>query len=94
MPVVSLSQSCELLADRSLCRPSGAPKPPGCGLQIRPRAPHSLHVQVCLENTSLGERDSQNVFEIVTIVKGDGTVTVTYSYGLEVKSKVESNPRA
>jgi len=28
-------QSCELLADRSLCRPSGAPEPPGSGVQIR-----------------------------------------------------------
>jgi hypothetical protein len=35
-------QSSELLADRSLCRPSGAPEPPECGLQIRPRVPHSL----------------------------------------------------
>jgi hypothetical protein len=35
-------QSSELLADRSFCRPSGAPKPPGSGLQIRSRAPPLL----------------------------------------------------
>jgi hypothetical protein len=69
LPVVSLSKSCELLADRSFCRPSGAPEPPGSGLQIRARAPHSLHFQVCLENTSVGERDSGNVTVLVTIVK-------------------------
>ena len=29
------------------------PKPPECGVQIRPREPHSPRIQVCLENTSL-----------------------------------------
>jgi len=41
-------QSSELLADRSFCRPSSAPEPPGCGLQIRPRAPPLLRFQACL----------------------------------------------
>jgi hypothetical protein len=34
------------------------PKPPGSGLQIRPRAPHPLHLTACLRKASLGERDS------------------------------------
>jgi hypothetical protein len=42
LPRLGPIQCCELLADRSLCRPSGAPEPPGCGVQIRPRAPPSL----------------------------------------------------
>jgi hypothetical protein len=29
------------------------PKPPECGVQIRPREPHSPRIQVCLENPSL-----------------------------------------
>src|SRR5580704_13719393 len=33
------------------------PKPPGSGLQIRPRAPHPLHLTACLRKASLGERD-------------------------------------
>jgi hypothetical protein len=33
------------------------PKPPGSGRQIRPRAPHSLHLSVCLRKASLSERD-------------------------------------
>ena len=35
-------QLSELLAVRSSCRTSGTPEPPGCGLQIRPRAPPLL----------------------------------------------------
>jgi hypothetical protein len=31
--------------------------PPGSGLQIRPRAPHPLHLSACLRKVSLGERD-------------------------------------
>jgi len=34
------------------------PKPPGSGLQIRPRAPHPLHLTACLRKASLGERDA------------------------------------
>ena len=33
------------------------PKPPESGLQIRPRAPHPLHLTACLRKASLGERD-------------------------------------
>jgi len=41
------------------------PGPPGNGLQIRPREPHSLRGQVCLENTTLRERDSLGIFTLV-----------------------------
>src|SRR6202051_2839056 len=45
------------------------PKPPGSGLQIRPRAPHPLHLTVCLRKASLGERDFYGVTYAETIVK-------------------------
>jgi hypothetical protein len=32
------------------------PKPPGSGLQIRPRAPHLLHLSVCLRKASLSKQ--------------------------------------
>jgi hypothetical protein len=32
------------------------PKPPGSGLQIRPRAPHLLHLSACLRKASLVSR--------------------------------------
>src|SRR5579864_3132749 len=34
----------ELLADRSIVPAERGPKPPGCGLRNRARAPHSLHL--------------------------------------------------
>ena len=37
-------------------------------MQIRPQAPHTLHVQVCLENTSQRERDVPYVIETETSV--------------------------
>src|SRR5580700_119077 len=43
---------------RPVIVPAGrCPKPPGSGLQIRPRAPHPLHLTVCLRGASLGEQD-------------------------------------
>ena len=55
---------------------------PVCGVQIRAEAPLPLHVQVCLENTSVTERDSLNgnLTETVTIV--NGTVTPFVMAGL------------
>ncbi len=49
-----LSQSSEL-PRRPVIVPAGrlTPEPPGNGLQIRPRAPHSLHGPVCLRALSL-----------------------------------------
>jgi hypothetical protein len=51
-------------------------------LQIRPQAPHTLHVQECLENTSQRERDNSYVIELVTFVTSrfrdrDGPFCVT-----------------
>ena len=37
-------ESTELLGDRSSCRPSGGPEPPGNGLRDRAQAPHSLRI--------------------------------------------------
>jgi hypothetical protein len=34
------------------------PKPPGNGLQIRPREPHPLHLSACLRKASFEERVS------------------------------------
>ena len=45
------------------------PKPPGSGLQIRPRAPHPLHLTACLRWASLGERDFRYVTKVATNVK-------------------------
>jgi hypothetical protein len=39
-----------------------SPKPPGARHNPRPQAPHSLHDQVCLEITSLIERDEKRLF--------------------------------
>ena len=54
----SPGQCSKLLADRSSCRPGGAPKPPGSGLRIRAQAPHSLRNQDRLMSAPRGERDS------------------------------------
>ena len=46
------------IARRPVIMPAGRffPKPPGSGLQIRPREPHSPHLPVCLRKASfLGE---------------------------------------
>jgi hypothetical protein len=45
------------------------PKPPGSGLQIRPRAPHPLHLTACLRGASLGERDFFLQNDAATVVK-------------------------
>jgi hypothetical protein len=45
------------------------PKPPGSGLQIRPRAPHPPHLTACLRGASLGERDFFLQNDAATIVK-------------------------
>ena len=49
LPDLTLVQSGGLPADRSYCRPSGAPKPPGCGFAI-PRAGTASRstLQACL----------------------------------------------
>jgi hypothetical protein len=39
-----------------------SPKPPGARHNPRPQAPHSLHDQVCLQITSLIERDEKRLF--------------------------------
>ena len=45
------------------------PKPPGSGLQIRPRAPHPLHLTACLRKASLGEQDVRLKNDTETVVK-------------------------
>src|SRR5665213_10758 len=47
------------------------------GYKPRPQEPHSLHVQVCLENTPFDERDSPNVTLIETAVKRKITIIET-----------------
>ena len=63
-------QSSELLADRSFCRPSGAPEPPGCGVHNPPAgtapAPPFRHA---FRKGALDERDSLYVTEAGTDVK-------------------------
>jgi hypothetical protein len=44
LPASICLESTELLGDRSSCRSSGGPEPPGSGWQIRPRAPPSLRI--------------------------------------------------
>ncbi len=52
-----LSQSSELLADRSLIPAGRCPEPPGSGCIVRPQAPHSLHFRKYPRERSLRERD-------------------------------------
>jgi len=42
-----------LRADRSCCRPSGEPEPPGSGLQIRARGPPLLRLRKCPRDGAL-----------------------------------------
>src|SRR4029077_20425465 len=49
------------------------PKPPECGVQIRPREPHSPRIQVCLENTSLRRARCSLVTDIETNVNSKVT---------------------
>jgi hypothetical protein len=59
--------------------PAGTmPGPPGSGVTSpAPQEPHSLRDQVCLEITSLDERDPQLVTEQGTDVKSNVTDTGT-----------------
>jgi hypothetical protein len=55
---------------RPVIVPAGrCPEPPGSGLQIRPRAPHPLHLTACLRKASLGERDFFLQNDAATVVK-------------------------
>ena len=49
------------------------PKPPECGVQIRPREPHSPRIQVCLENTSLRRARYSFVTDAGTSVNRNAT---------------------
>src|SRR5580704_15978863 len=60
-----LSQSSDLVADRSSCRPGVSPKLPGNGVQIRPREPLSLRLQECPRGSVPSERDSENYRSII-----------------------------
>ena len=62
-----LSQSNELLVDRSSCRPGVFPGPPGSGLRDRPRVPHSPHLQDRIRNVPF---DGRGV--LASIGCGDG----------------------
>ena len=53
-----------LRADRSLCRPTGAPGPPGAVCETARGHPHSLRIQDRIRNAPFGERDSEFLYLI------------------------------
>jgi len=59
LPALDLSQSSEHLAAQSVVLGGWCPKPPGCGLRDRPRAPHSLRNSDRIRIRPWRERDSQ-----------------------------------
>jgi hypothetical protein len=53
------------------------PKPPGSGLQIRPRAPHPLHLTACLRGRPL----VSGILEHVTVKRTTVKYSLFISYG-------------
>ena len=64
------------------------PKPPECGVQIRPREPHSPRIQVCLENTSL--RWAR--YCLVTDAGTHVNIKVTRFFALSSRRRVKRKP--
>jgi hypothetical protein len=70
------------------------PEPPGSGLQIHPRAPHSPHRPACLPNGVLtGRDDSGVVTEIVTIVNEKMTDAVVLFINSTLKASFCGYPQ-
>jgi hypothetical protein len=60
LPAPACPSPANIVADRSSCRPGVFPKPPGSGVQIRPREPLSLRLQECPRGSVPSERDGED----------------------------------